>query len=287
MDHPNKTVFVTGVSSGIGWGAVKVLSGKGWRVFGSVRKAEDGERLKAEFGEAFTPVVFDVTDEAAVRAGADQVRALLGGRKLGGLVNNAGVALGGPAIYMDVDVFRKQLEVNLVGVLIATQAFAPLLGADPALEGPPGRIVNIGSVGGRSAFPFMLPYHTSKFGLEGFTDSLRRELMIFGIDATLVAPGSVATRIWGKAEQEDWSHYDDTAYRGPLKRMMGAIKGTAAKGVAPERIGEAIATQLSSANPKTYVRITSEPLRFLATTRLPARMVDRIVARQLGLTRET
>jgi NAD(P)-dependent dehydrogenase (short-subunit alcohol dehydrogenase family) len=286
MSDTRPAVVVTGASSGIGWGTVKVLSAKGFRVFGSVRKPADADKLSSEFGAAFTPLLFDVTNETAVRAGAEKVRAELGGRRLAGLVNNAGVALGGPVTHMPVDVFRRQLEVNLVGVLICTQAFAPLLGMDKELQGPPGRIVNIGSVGGRHAFPFMAPYHTSKYGLEGLTESMRRELLMFGIDATLVAPGSVATKIWGKADEEDFSQYDDTPWKEPLAALRKQVAGIGAKGLSPERIGEAIWRQLTDARPPVYLRITPEPVTFQALTRLPKRMVDRMVAGRMGLIRK-
>jgi NAD(P)-dependent dehydrogenase (short-subunit alcohol dehydrogenase family) len=276
-------VVVTGASSGIGWGTVSVLISHGFRVFGSVRKRDDADRLQTEFGTNFTPIVFDVTDEAAVRAGAEQVRSALGGKRLGGLVNNAGVALGGPLIYMSPDIFRKQLDINLVGVLLCTQAFAPLLGADPALQGAPGRIVNIGSIGGRTAYPFMGPYHTSKFGLEGFTESLRRELMIFGIDATLVTPGSVVTEIWDKADKDDYSEYDNTAYRGALAEMRKQVAGVASKGLRPERVGEIVFRQLVDAKPRTRRTVTPDPFTLWAMTNLPKRMIDGVIAKRLKL----
>jgi NAD(P)-dependent dehydrogenase (short-subunit alcohol dehydrogenase family) len=283
MARPETTALVTGASSGIGWGAVKVLTARGFRVFGSVRKAADAERLKLEFGDRLTPVIFDVTDPTAVARGAVEVRAALGGRKLGGLVNNAGVALGGPLLHMPLEVFRRQLEINLTGVLICTQAFAPLLGTDASLQGPPGRIVNIGSMGGRRAFPFMAPYHVSKFGLEGFTESLRRELLPFGIDATLVAPGSVATPIWAKADQEDFSQYDATPYKEALATMRAEVAAIGKKGLPPERIGEVIWEQLTVANPRVYRPVFPDPLTAWMTLNLPKRMVDRIVGKRMGL----
>ena len=133
-----RSVVVTGTSTGIGWGTAKVLIAHGLRVFGSVRKTADAERLSAEFGDAFVPLLFDVTDEAAVNAAAAQVRAELGGEKLAGLVNNAGVAVFGPLIELPVAQFRHQIEINLVGMVITTKAFAPLLGTDPQLKGPTG-----------------------------------------------------------------------------------------------------------------------------------------------------
>src|SRR5215471_15009628 len=162
-----KSVVVTGSSTGIGWGAAKVLIKKGFRVFGSVRKAADGERLQKEFGANFVPILFDVTDQAAVNRAAEQVASALGGETLFGLVNNAGIAVAGPLLYLKIDEFRHQLEVNVTGQVITTQAFAPLLGADRSRTGKPGRVVMISSVGGKNATPFMGPYNASKFALEG------------------------------------------------------------------------------------------------------------------------
>src|ERR1700712_3886418 len=151
-----KSIVVTGSSTGIGWGVAKVLIAKGFRVFGSVRKAADGERLAREFGANFVPVLFDVTDVGAVARGAEQVAAALKGETLAGLVNNAGIAVAGPLLYLKLDEFRHQIEVNLTGQLIVTQAFAPLLMANrtPGLpaeaSAKAGRIVMISSVGGKN-----------------------------------------------------------------------------------------------------------------------------------------
>src|SRR5262245_19351879 len=141
-----RSVVVTGASTGIGLGTAKVLLRNGIRVFGSVRKSADGERLQRELGEAFTPLLFDVTDQAAVQRAAALVRERLGGSTLFGLVNNAGVAIGGPSLELPPEYLRRVLEVNVMGPFLVTQAFAPLLGADRTLSGAPGRIVNVSSV---------------------------------------------------------------------------------------------------------------------------------------------
>ena len=191
-----RSVVVTGTSTGIGWGTTKVLIARGFRVFGSVRKKADAERFSAEFGAALVPLVFDVTDEDAVGSAAVRVGDALAGERLFGLVNNAGVAVAGPLLELPLDEFRHQIDINLTGVVITTKAFGPLLGTDRALTGPPGRIVNISSVGGKNAVPFLSPYAASKFALEGLSEGLRRELLPFGIDVIVVAPGAVATAIW-------------------------------------------------------------------------------------------
>ena len=158
-------------------------------MFGSVRKQADADRLSGEFGEHFMPLIFDVTDEAAVLAAARQVREALNGETLAGLVNNAGIAVAGPMLELSADEFRRQMDVNVIGPVIATQAFGPLLGSEASLKGPRGRVVMISSVAGRNGNPLTAPYSASKHALEGLSESLRRELMLFGIDVIIVAPG--------------------------------------------------------------------------------------------------
>jgi NAD(P)-dependent dehydrogenase (short-subunit alcohol dehydrogenase family) len=283
MNEQQRTVVVTGVSTGIGWGAAKVLTQAGYRVFGSVRKDADGERLRNELGANFTPLKLDVTDEQAVRAGAATVRGALGGHKLMGLVNNAGISVVGPLVYLPLDQFRMQLEVNLTGVVIATQAFAPLLGVDETLKGAPGRIVNISSVGGRNATPFLTPYNVSKFGLEGLTEGLRRELILYGIDVISIAPGAVATAIWDKGTQADFTPYANTAYARPLEKLRALAKQQGEKGLKPELIGEKILHALTTPKPKTRYVVSPEPVLNFVLSTLPKRMVDRLIASRMGL----
>lgn len=278
-----KSVVVTGSSTGIGWGACKVFISKGFRVFGSVRKAVDGERLVQELGPNFVPLLFDVTDAAAVAKAAEMVAAALGGETLAGLVNNAGIAIAGPLLYLKVDEFKQQLDVNVTGQLIVTQAFAPLLGADRSRKGAPGRIVFISSVGGKNANPFMGPYCASKFAIEGMAESLRRELMLFGIDVIVVAPGAVATPIWDKAEQVDASQYNNTPYVQQLDRIRTYMISNGPKGLKPEQLGALIHTALTTAKPKTRYTATPDPFQNFLVNTLPKRMVDNMVAGRLGL----
>jgi NAD(P)-dependent dehydrogenase (short-subunit alcohol dehydrogenase family) len=277
-----KSAVVTGSSTGIGWGCAKVLIGHGWRVFGSVRKEADAERLSSEFGANFVPLLFDVTDASAVGKGADAVAAALGNATLDGLVNNAGVAMAGPLLYLDVDEFRQQLEVNLTGQLIVTQAFAPLLGADTSRAGKPGRIVDITSTGGREANPFMGPYNTSKFGFEGFTESLRRELILFGIDVIAVAPGPIATPIWDKADQMDVTRYQNTPYWEALNKIKSYMLQMGRAGLPPEKVGEVVYRALTRAKPKVHYTVTPKSFQDFITKNLPKRAVDNIIAGRLG-----
>ncbi|MEI9885999.1 MAG: SDR family NAD(P)-dependent oxidoreductase [Rhizomicrobium sp.] len=281
-----KSVVVTGSSTGIGWGTTKVLIEKGFRIFGSVRKTADGARLAKEFGANFVPLPFDVTDAAAVAKGAETVAAALGGDTLAGLVNNAGIAVAGPLLYLKIDEFRQQLEVNITGQLIVTQAFAPLLGADRSRKGAPGRIVMISSVGGKNANPFLGPYNASKFGLEGMSEALRRELMLFGIDVIVVAPGAVATPIWDKADSVDVTQYANTPYVESLNRVRAYMIANGKKGFPPERLGEAVWIALTTSKPKVRYTVTPEPLQNFLVNTLPKRTVDNMVAGRLGLKKQ-
>ena len=135
----SKDVVVTGVSTGIGWGTTKVLVSKGFRVFGSVRKQADGDRLRSEFGNGFVPLIMDITDADAVHQAAQKVGSMIGDRNLVGLVNNAGIVASGPLLYLRPSEYRRQLDVNMIAPLVVIQAFAPLLGTDKKRQGPSWR----------------------------------------------------------------------------------------------------------------------------------------------------
>jgi NAD(P)-dependent dehydrogenase (short-subunit alcohol dehydrogenase family) len=278
-----QSVVITGASTGIGWATARLLLARGFCVFGSVRQQADADRLSREFGANFVPLLFDVTDEAAVLAAAREVRAALGGQTLTGLVNNAGIAVAGPVLELSADQFRRQMDVNVIGPIIATQAFGPLLGSDSSLKGPRGRIVMLSSVAGKSGNPLMSAYSASKFAIEGLSESLRREMMLFGIDVIIIAPGAVKTPIWGKAEEVDVSAYRNSPFFPALERIRKFMLQLGENGLPPERIAEAIADVLTSARPKVRYQITPDPMRHLLTAILPKRMVDGIIAKRLGL----
>jgi NAD(P)-dependent dehydrogenase (short-subunit alcohol dehydrogenase family) len=277
------SVVITGSSTGIGHAAAKVLIGRGFRVFGSVRKQADADRLRQEFGDSFVPLLFDVTDDAAVNAAAAEVRSALKGETLAGLVNNAGIAVSGPLLELPVAEFRRQMEVNVMGPVIATKAFAPLLGADPSLQGPRGRIVMMSSVGGRNGNPLLSPYSTSKFAIEGLAESLRREFLLFGIDVIVIGPGAVKTPIWDKAEEIDVSAYRTSPFFAVLERMRTIMLTMARTGLAPEEIGELVHAVLTRPHPKVRYEITPEPFQMLMMRLLPKRTLDRIIGKRLGL----
>jgi NAD(P)-dependent dehydrogenase (short-subunit alcohol dehydrogenase family) len=281
--HRPAAVVVTGASTGIGRATAQELGARGFHVFGSVRRPADAARLQDELGSAFTPLHCDVTDAQAVAAAARQVRDGLEGRALAGLVNNAGIAVTGPLLEVSIADLRRQLEVNLIAQMLVTQAFAPLLGTDPSRAGK-GRIVMVTSTGGRRAFPFMGPYAASKFALEGLSESLRRELMLFGIEVIIVAPGPTATPIWDKAEAVDLATFARSPFAPALGKFRDLMLSQGRKGLSPARIASVIADALTAKRPKVRYTVTPTPLLNLMLTNLPKRLVDRMVARTLGYT---
>lgn len=281
-----KHVVITGVSTGIGHASTKVLIDRGCRVFGSVRRQADADRLQKEFGDKFVPLLFDVTDEGAVQLAAERVGADLGTSTLDGLVNNAGIEVTGPLAHLPTDQFRHQLEVNLTGPFIVTKAFLQLLGTDPSRKGKPGCIVNISSTSGKIAGPFTGAYSASKFGLEGFSDSLRRELILFGIDVIIIQPGPVVTPIWQKAEAGVTERFRKTPFVEALENFERYSAGEATSGLAPEVIGNAVWHALASRRPKARSAVV--PQRFKNWTipqLIPTRILDKLVAQFFGIKR--
>jgi NAD(P)-dependent dehydrogenase (short-subunit alcohol dehydrogenase family) len=286
MTAATRHVVVTGASTGIGLAIARVLVGHGVHVFGSVRRVDDGDRVRAELGERFSPLVFDVTDAAAIQASVPTVAAALNGSTLFGLVNNAGIAVGGPLIHQPLDEVRRHLEVNVLGALATVQAFAPLLGTDRSRAGNPGRIVQISSVAARLSAPFLGAYAASKRGLEGMSHSLRRELMLYGIDVVIINPGSVVTPIWDKAEALDGSRYAGTDYAAVLPRFLAAALKRGRSGLPPEAVGRAVWTALTAqAPPTSYPVIRGRLGNWTIPLALPARLLDRLIAKRLGMTR--
>ncbi len=278
------SAMITGASTGIGYATAAYLVEKGWNVFAGVRKPEDGERLKSELGEAVTPVICDVTDDTQVKAAGDLVREALGDENLAGLVNNAGVAVAGPLLHLPIEDMQRQLEINVTGQLRVTQAFAPLLGAEAGRSGKPGRIVNISSVAGLSATPLVTPYACSKHALEAFTQGLRRELIMYGIDVVAINPGPIATPIWDKAEEMDPAQYAGTDYDAAIRKILGYMLDRGRSGLPPAKVAEAIYAGLTDKTPKLNTILSPEPFQQWLMSVLPSRMVDRLIAKRLGLT---
>ncbi len=279
-----KSVVITGASTGIGRSAAQHMAAQGWQVFAGIRKEADGKPL-VEADERITPILLDVTQPDQVDAAVETVRAALNGQKLAGLVNNAGIANMGPLALQPLDQFAAHFEVNVFGLLRASQAFAPLLGMDESLSGAPGRIVNITSVGGRLAAPFLGAYTATKHAVESMTDSLRRELVIFGIDAIAIGPGAVRTPIWDKAERDNRSNpYANSPWAEPIEKFSESMLDGGRTGLDPDVIAKTIETALTVAKPKArYAPVPDKLTNFTLPMLLPKRMVDGFFWKRFGM----
>lgn len=284
MSEAKKHVLVTGVSSGIGYATVAQLLEEGYFVFGSVRNAADAERLVGELGQNFTPLLFDVTREEQIAAAAAHVADRVGEQGLWGLVNNAGISLPGPLSVIPASMVRQHLEINVMGVFNVTQAFLPSLGTLPHRSDAPGRIINISSVSGRIAYPFMGAYAASKHALEALSDSWRRELMLFGIDVVVIQPGAVQTPIWDKASSVS-TEFSDSDYGTVLEKID--LLETKRKALPVEKVARIICRALRCRRPKArYVVPDGWLVSWIGPRILPDRWLDWIIKRALGLERK-
>jgi NAD(P)-dependent dehydrogenase (short-subunit alcohol dehydrogenase family) len=191
---PPRAVVVTGASTGIGRATVLELVAAGFQVFGTVRREADAESLRLQFPKLVTPLIMDLLDEDSVRAAGEVVNAA---GPLFGLVNNAGAALPGPLEIIPIDVFRRQIEINLTAQLLVTQVMLPALHRSAGQVGD-ARIIMIGSISGRLSGPMLGGYGAAKHGLAGLSSSLRAELAPFKIKVLLIEPGAIATPIWDR-----------------------------------------------------------------------------------------
>lgn len=250
----------------------------GFDVFAGVRKQEDADELRAAGSGRLEPLILDVTIPADIDAAAQRVSAAAGPDGLAGLVNNAGVAVGGPLELLPIDEFRRQIEVNLVGQVAVTQAFLP------SLRRARGRIVFMSSIGGILATPYLAPYHAAKFGLEAVGDSLRQELRPFGVGVSIVEPGSIATPIWEKGQVQAEVMLKTLAgesqglYGEPLARTVEELKAVAARGIPPEKVARVVARALTARRPRTRYPVGTDARTVTALRRaLPYRLLDRVV----------
>jgi NAD(P)-dependent dehydrogenase (short-subunit alcohol dehydrogenase family) len=203
---------------------------------------------------------------------------------LQGLVNNAGVALPGPALLQPEAEMARVMDINFMGTVRTVQAFGGLLGADPSLAGPKGRIVNITSVSGKFGYPFTAAYVASKHAVEGFSESIRRELMLDGIDVIVVGPGAVKTPIWDKGTANDLARYADSRYAKPIEKLTESLKAMDAEGLEAVEVARVVETALSVAKPKVrYAPVPNSLINWWLPTLLPKRMIDGVVAKNLGL----
>lgn len=275
-----KSAVITGVSTGIGFAAAAELLNKGYKVFGSVRSESDANRLQRLWGASFIPLIFDVSDDAAVRQSYGLVKDALNGETLTALINNAGIAHSGPIQFFSLESMKEQLEINVIGLLRTTQVFLPLLGGIKEKVVNPGKVINISSVSGIITTPFMGPYCASKFALESLSDAMRREFSVYGIKVVVVQPGPVKTEIWRKAK-EQVDEYPENIF-SPLLANRAEIVDRRSKNALPvEKVAILLREIIENSKPKDRYLITANKFMIQLARRLPIWLQDKLLIKML------
>ncbi len=270
-----KSVLITGASTGIGYATATVLAQKGFTVFAGVRAEADAGKLRQAHAD-IQPVLLDVTNAVQIAAAAEAIAAA--NIPLAGVVNNAGIAVAGPLEYLSLDELRKQFEVNVFGALAVTQAVLPLL------RKANGRIVFMSSISGQIAPPFVGPYASSKHALESLADSMRMELAPFAIPVSLIEPSNVNTPIWAKGR----ARKDDLLAKAPrvaierygeaIERLVRVTEREERTGITPETVARIVYEALTAREPRARYTVGNPPAwqRRMAAL-LPERLRDRLI----------
>ena len=286
-DGAPQFIVITGASTGIGAGCAVACAKRGMTVFAGVRDLRAGDALQAQGGAAIIPVLLDVTDSGSIKQAAETVAKRVGEAGLAGLINNAGVAIGGPLEVLPLHQLEKQLDVNVIGQIAVTQAFLPLI------RRARGRVINMGSIAGRGTIPMMGPYSASKHALEALTDALRMELKPWGIHVSIIEPGAIATPIWEKSlhaagDVEGAVTADGKRLYGDMARSVREAVGRAAQRAIPvEAVVEAVWHALTASRPKTrYLVGTDAKIRAAMVKWLPDRLQDWLLGKVLKLPKQ-
>ena len=278
----SRAVVITGTSTGIGRACAERMAEEGWTVYAGVRKDDDGEALKASAGGDVRPLILDVTNDDHISALRARLGEELGGDGLDGLVNNAGVSEGGPIETVSDDAWRWHFDVNVFGVLKMTRECLPLL------RTARGRVVNIGSNGGRVAAPMMAPYSAGKFAIEAISESLRFEVEDFGMKVACVEPGEVRTEIWSKADEQlarvvaTLDSDTKARYERHLDMLYGFVAEGTKRGIPASKVADAVQHALTSARPKHRYLVGPDAKMAGVVSRLPDRLRHRMLSLNLN-----
>lgn len=284
MSGNKRYVLITGASSGIGKTTSLILAEKGFFVLAGVRKEKDAQNLKS-FNSNIIPVFIDVTDQESIFGAAEKVIEITGDSGLYALINNAGIVVAGPVEFLPIDRLRLQLETNVIGQVNVTQNFLPLIRKGK------GRIINISSIAGFTAFPFKGAYAASKFAIEALSDSLRRELSPWKIPVSVIEPGIIKTPIWEKSINlvkdiiTEMPPQAEKFYGSVYKNLIGrTVKRVERCGTSPEEVSKVILHALTSKKPKTRYLVGNDAsfLRY-CLTKLPDNFVDKFICKRVGM----
>ncbi len=279
----NLSVVVTGASTGIGQAAAILLAKNGHQVFAGVRKAKDGETLRL-LEPKLIPIILDVCSSESLKQAAEEIAGLRDKSRPFCLINNAGIAVSGPVEALRMSEWRKQFDVNFFGHIEATQAFLPII------RETKGRIINVSSINGRMAAPFMGAYSASKFAVEALSDALRIELAPFGVKVTVIQPGPIATPIWAKGidnRDEVLAKCDSTKlplYIKTYEKFEKLVEAISKRAIPVEFVAKAIEKELISKSPAARVIVAGAKSHF--ETRLsewlPEKVFDKLVLKEFS-----
>lgn len=277
-------VVITGASTGIGAACARHLDRLGFTVWAGVRNSSDGDALARTASPRLRALLLDVTDPASIAEAGRTIAEATGESGLAALVNNAGISVAGPLELLPLTEVRTQFEVNVIGTLAVTQALLP------SLRSARGRIVNISSIAGLAATPFLGAYCGSKFALEAMSDALRLELAPWGIQVSLVEPGAIQSQIWQRATMSATRTLGGVApeslalYAQPLSRLHEVMAGAAARAIPADAVAEVVARALTASRPRTRY-LVGKDARFRALLKriLPDRAQDRLLAWFMGI----
>lgn len=274
-------VVVTGTSSGIGRATAEQLAAEGFHVLAGVRRQEDADKIKRNNIE---PVIVDVTHIDTLKALAERVEQDPLGRPLRAVVNNAGIAVNAPLEMIPLDEFRRQIEVSVIGQVAVIQALTP------ALLNSGGRVVNIGSLGGKVSMPGFGIYSAAKFAMEAINDSLRREMSSFGLKVIMITPGGVSTGLseQGITTAERLAKLMTPDQHRRHDRLFDAVKAQAetwAKdGIRPEKVAAVVSRAIHVSKPRTRYTVGRDSALLTRLVRiLPDKLLDRMLRSQMKL----
>lgn len=277
----NNTVLISGASTGIGQCTAIELAKNGFTVLAGYRNPNDEARLIA-LHPLIHPIQLDITQPESIDSAVHRIQHDLHVTGLTGLINNAGIAIGGPLEFIPIEALRRQLEINVIGHIAVTQTCLPLI------RKRRGRIVNIGSIAGLNALPFVGPYSASKFALEALTDAMRIELQPWGIQVSIIEPGSIKTPIWEKSMAE--AEYQATQlppeftelYGDAIETLKQATLRSARRGIHPEAVAKAVLHALTEKKPHTRYLIGRDAHLRQCLTWLPDRVRDWLITHKVG-----
>ncbi len=273
-------VLVTGASSGIGEAACKSLTENNYDVLAGVRTVADATRLEAKYGSLVHSMVMDVVDEISIQKAKERAIEIIGNNALVAIVNNAGIVVAGAILYIPIEKWRQQLDINVLGVIRTTQLFFDLLKNNTSSsDRHPRRIINISSVSGLFASPFIGPYAASKFALEALSDSLRRELYMYDIQVVIIEPGNIITPIWEKAKESD--PYSGPEYDSIISFRTKLIDDNISRGLPVEIVADRILKSVRDKKVKTRYLIRANAWKFRLIQLLPVLWVDKMIRNKL------